>query len=51
MFYKHHSSFDSNMIKKRKLTMMQRSTLDLFLADVNVYIRRHKSALFHTQFR
>ena len=34
------------MIKKRKLTLMQRSTMDSFSADVNVYLRRHKSALF-----
>ena len=39
------------MIKKRKLTLMQLSTMDSFLADVNVYMRRHKSALFRTQFR
>ena len=29
---------------------MQRSTMDAFTADVNVYMRRHKSALFRTQF-
>ena len=42
--------FDSNMIKKRKLTLMQRSTMDSFSADVNVYMRHHKSALFRMQF-
>ena len=43
--------FDSNMIKIRKLALMQRSTVDTFSADVNVYMRRHKSALFRMQFR
>ena len=33
------------MIKKRKLTLMQRSTMDSFSADVNVNMRRHKISL------
>ena len=39
--------FDSNMIKKIKLTLMQCSTMDSFSADVNVYMPRHKSVLFN----
>ena len=39
------------MIKKRKLTLMQSSTIDSFSADVNVYMRRQsrhkKCALLH----
>ena len=30
--------FDSKMIKKRKFTLMQRSSMDSFSADVNVYM-------------
>ena len=33
------------MIKKRKLTLMQCSTMDSFSADGNVYMRRHKSVV------
>ena len=38
------------MIKKRKLTLMQRSTMDSFSADVNVYMQRHKSGSFARNF-
>ena len=40
-------NFDPNMIKKGKETQLQRFPMDLFLADVNVYMRCHKSALTH----
>ena len=36
------------MIKKGKVTLLQRFPMDLFSTDVNVYMRRHKSSLFAT---
>ena len=40
--------FDSNMKKKRKLTLMQRSTMDSFSADVNaLHATSQKRALLH----
>ena len=38
------------MIKKRKLRLIQRSTMDSFSADVNVYMRRHQARSFARNF-
>ena len=46
MFYKHHSSFDSNMIKKGNVILLQCFPLYSFLVDVNVYMP-HISNIFH----